>query len=684
MIKLFIRKKIKGSSPILKPKNVIITIIFTTITIFAFSEKLNIILGEYYPVVYIDNGKLEGFVIDILNEIEKNSDLTFEITVKNWADAYDTFLNDENYDLIGLIAPTSERKMNLKFYKTVIFVDSFIMTRYDNDQTYEELKNYPVGVLGSSFLIDVLKKEGFKDIRVYQTNESLISDLLNEKLSSAAIEDERIVSNYIIANNLKPNIRYVKVFESTPLTFASKKNSDKVETLKIFESTLNNVLKSEDFDLIKDLWVGISTSLIVQHQKNINRLLIILIVILISSIVTLVIFYFRSRKMVNIINKSNIKLKNSYKEISDLSHKNKELSEKLVKIYQIFYSFIESEDTKTILNNAIEGLVKLIPEAKTGSIGLIIDQQWKIYAAYGFNKEIYNFTLPADKAIKVGKHVQEVHNLDSYNEDLSLETNNILTKSGATDLGSSLLMDLYSKERFIGNISLNSMANTKFSDTSKEVMEIFGRLIEIYMDLKFEEREAIEAYNYSLKKLSDVAERFDMETSEHMNRIGQISYEIARNLGLEESFAQEIKTYAYYHDIGKILVPIEILRKKGSLNDSEWEVMKKHTEYGADIIGNAEIFKVARNIALYHQERYDGTGYPFGLKGENIPIEARIVAVADVYDALRTERSYKKAYSHEESMKILLEGDNKTSPEQFDPEVLKVFVKIADKFKNMY
>ncbi|HBT51544.1 MAG TPA: hypothetical protein DEA49_05465, partial [Petrotoga sp.] len=415
----------------MKPKNVIITIIFTTITIFAFSEKLNIILGEYYPVVYIDNGKLEGFVIDILNEIEKNSDLTFEITVKNWADAYDTFLNDENYDLIGLIAPTSERKMNLKFYKTVIFVDSFIMTRYDNDQTYEELKNYPVGVLGSSFLIDVLKKEGFKDIRVYQTNESLISDLLNEKLSSAAIEDERIVSNYIIANNLKPNIRYVKVFESTPLTFASKKNSDKVETLKIFESTLNNVLKSEDFDLIKDLWVGISTSLIVQHQKNINRLLIILIVILISSIVTLVIFYFRSRKMVNIINKSNIKLKNSYKEISDLSHKNKELSEKLVKIYQIFYSFIESEDTKTILNNAIEGLVKLIPEAKTGSIGLIIDQQWKIYAAYGFNKEIYNFTLPADKAIKVGKHVQEVHNLDSYNEDLSLETNNILTKSGA-------------------------------------------------------------------------------------------------------------------------------------------------------------------------------------------------------------------------------------------------------------
>lgn len=684
MVKLNKNQKIIGSVNVLKIKKIIVMTIFITASIFAFSEKLNIILGEYYPDAHIDNGKLEGFVIDILNEIEKNSDLTFEITVKKWADAYDTFLNDENYDLIGLIAPTSERKKNLKFYKTVIFVNSFIMTRYDNDQTYEELKNYPVGVLNGSFLIDVLKKQGFNEIRVYQTNESIISDMLNEKLFSAAIEDERIVSHYIIANNLKPNIRYVKVFDSTPLTFASKKNSEKDETLQIFESTLNNVLKSERFKLIKNLWVGISTSLSIERQKSINRLLITFIIILTGFVVTLVFFYLRSRKMVNTIHKANIQLKNSYNEISDLSYKNEELNEKLEKMYQIFFSFIESEDTKAILNNAIEGLVKLIPEAEAGSIGLVTDHRWKTYAAYGFTEEINNLTLPLDKVIKVGKHVQEVHNLDSYNEDLSMEITTILTKSGATNLGSSLLMDLYSKERFIGNISVNSKEDREFSDISKKVMEIFGRLIGIFICLKFQEREAIDAYNYSLKKLSDVAERFDMETSEHMNRICEKSYEIAKNLGLDENFAQEIKTYAYYHDIGKILIPIEILRKRGSLNNSEWGVMKKHPEYGADIIGNAEIFKVAKNIALYHHERYDGSGYPCGLKGEEIPIEARIVAVADVYDALRSERPYKKSFSHEESMKILLEGDDRTSPEHFDPKVLKVFVKIAEKFKDMY
>jgi len=684
MVKLNMNQKIIGSVNVLKIKKIIVMTIFISVSIFAVSEKLNIILGEYYPDVYIENGELQGFVIDILNEIEKNSDLTFEITVKKWTDAYNTFLSDENYDLIGLIAPTPERKDLLKFYKTVTFIDSFIMTRYDNNQTYEELKNYPIGVLDESVLIDTLKNEGFKDIRKYKTNENVISDLLMEKLSSAAIEDERIVSSYIIINNLKPDIRYVKVFDSTPLTFASKKNSEKEEALQIFESTLNKVLKSERFELIEDLWVGISTTLSVERQKSISRMLVILIIILISFIVTLTFFYLRSRKMVNTINKANIQLKNSYNEISDLSYKNKELSEKLEKMYQIFFYFIESEDAKTILNNAVEGLVKLIPEAKAGSIGLVTDHQWQIYATYGFSEEINNLTLPLDKVIKVGKHVQEVHNLDSYNEELSMEITNILTQSGAYNLGSSLLMDLYSKERFIGNISVNSKEDREFSDISKEVMEIFGRLIEIFIDLKFQEREAIDAYNYSLKKLSDVAERFDMETSEHMNRICEVSYEIAKKLGLDERFAQEIKTYSYYHDIGKILIPIEILRKKGPLNDSEWEVIKKHPVYGANIIGDAEILKVAKNIALYHQERYDGSGYPYGLKGEEIPIEARIVAVADVYDALRSERPYKKSFSHEESIKILLEGDDRTSPEQFDPKVLKVFVKIAEKFKDMY
>jgi HD-GYP domain-containing protein (c-di-GMP phosphodiesterase class II) len=95
-------------------------------------------------------------------------------------------------------------------------------------------------------------------------------------------------------------------------------------------------------------------------------------------------------------------------------------------------------------------------------------------------------------------------------------------------------------------------------------------------------------------------------------------------------------------------------------------------------------FSFAKNIALYHHERFDGTGYPYGLAGEEIPIEARIVALADVYDSLRSKRTYKPALSHEEAYKIIVEGDIKTQPTHFDPDILEIFKKHHLKFKNIY
>jgi HD-GYP domain-containing protein (c-di-GMP phosphodiesterase class II) len=112
--------------------------------------------------------------------------------------------------------------------------------------------------------------------------------------------------------------------------------------------------------------------------------------------------------------------------------------------------------------------------------------------------------------------------------------------------------------------------------------------------------------------------------------------------------------------------------------------MKKHVEYGGKLLGDSEYFEIARNIALYHHEKYDGSGYLKGLKGEEIPIEARIVAPVDVYDALRSERPYKKALSHEEALKIILEGDGRTKPEHFDPRLLEILRENNDEIKRVW
>ncbi|SHF26897.1 HD domain-containing protein [Marinitoga hydrogenitolerans DSM 16785] len=111
--------------------------------------------------------------------------------------------------------------------------------------------------------------------------------------------------------------------------------------------------------------------------------------------------------------------------------------------------------------------------------------------------------------------------------------------------------------------------------------------------------------------------------------------------------------------------------------------MKKHTIYGAKILNEPD-FKIAKNIALYHHEKYNGNGYPYGLKGNDIPIEAQIVSHADVYDALRSNRPYKKGFSHNIAVEIILNGDNRTNPEDFNPKILKIFRTYHMEFKKLY
>ncbi len=337
--------------------------------------------------------------------------------------------------------------------------------------------------------------------------------------------------------------------------------------------------------------------------------------------------------------------------------------------------------TEEFLNTVLRFLLDILPGFERGHVVLEEDGKGIVVADTGYPVSITGLELEPTKLIEKFT-LKPVVFRDIYGEIkkyCSDDTVKLAEYLKYPEIKTAVGFGIEVNGKIVGRFLLESEREIELTEEELKVLHAFAKIASVFISMKlYQERER--GYQKGIiHALVKALEARDTYTVGHSERVARYSVEIAKSLGLDRKEIDEIYWGAMIHDIGKLSIPEYILMKPGKLSSHEYEIVKNHTIVGEEMIKGYPWLSTLRKIVRNHHERWNGKGYPDGLKGEKIPLKARIVAVADAYDAMTSDRVYRKRLSVEYALSEI----ERETGKQFDPEIAKITVETFEKLSNL-
>ena len=372
----------------------------------------------------------------------------------------------------------------------------------------------------------------------------------------------------------------------------------------------------------------------------------------------------------------NEELEQSFEEINKLNNRFANMINLVLDIKD--KSLLNEEE---FFSDLLSSAINIVPEADYGTICIINENyNCKFIDAVGHDLEILK-NLNINKESLFNHKDKGIFNSKKYfiNLDyLSREQKQNLLK-GLKPIKKSLYINITVSEKVVGRIAIDIKkgSNKEFSDTTKKIMESFSTLTSSFFAFKRFDDLKTNFTKELITSIIKIMEMYDLYTKGHSENVAELASVIAEKMELPKKIIRDVYWSGLVHDIGKLLIPIDILNKKDKLSNEEYELIKKHPVWGYEALSSSDSLNSIAEYILHHHERWDGNGYPKGLSHNDIPLISQILSVADAWDAMLSKRSYREPLSKEEAKDEI----KKNKGSQFSPKIVDVFIKIIKENK---